>query len=415
MGFDLNTFISFIYRLHVSMKIIYLLGLMAIVLTPSVKAQNPVQHVKIGEQIWMAHDLDVTTFINGDEIFHAKTPKEWNDAFKKKIPAWCYCTDKAGQSTQYGKKYNWFAVNDIRGLAPSGYHIPSKEEWEEMINALGGRGYAGYKLKTTMGWGLVHNGSGNNAAGFNAVPNGFASHWGGCGDTGELGYWWTSTYDPESWTGFAARIGSWDYMHKQASQSIVVAAHDYKQSYNVRCIANSPEYVAHLKEEIIQKILEANEALNDLKSVARELKKTENKTITAVFQIIFRQDSLADPHNARFKERQIFRASQTANAELSAKDYTQNCHGIGIAIFCTVYGLEKAKHIGEYLMNTFGQKINSRYFIQITGNTDQEAYITHFVNGKKTKGISYFKDDTAHILQHAVNTLDTYKQNNCYE
>ncbi|MCG8329818.1 MAG: fibrobacter succinogenes major paralogous domain-containing protein [Chitinophagales bacterium] len=383
------------------MKIIYLLGLMAIVLTSSVKAQPPVQHVKIGEQIWMAHDLDVTTFSNGDEIFHAKTPKEWNDAFKKKIPAWCYCTDKTGQSTQYGKKYNWFAVNDIRGLAPSGYHIPSKEEWEEMINALGGRGYAGYKLKTTMGWGLVHNGSGNNAAGFNAVPNGFASDWGGCGDTGEFGYWWTSTYDPESWTGFAARIGSWDYMHKQASQSIVVAAHDYKQSYNVRCILSSPEY----KE---QELAEIKEELRVLEDEIDEL-------ITEAFQIIFRQDSLTDLNNARFKERQIFKASKTPDAELSAKDYTQNCHGIGISIFCDYYELKKAKHIGEYLMNSFGQKIISRYFIQITENTDQGAYITHFVNGKKTKGISYFKDDTAHILQHAVNTLDTYKQNNCYE
>lgn len=383
------------------MKIIYLLGLMAIVLTPSVKAQTPVQHVKIGEQIWMVQDLDVTTFRNGDEIFHAKTPKEWNDAFKKKMPAWCYCTDKAGQSTQYGKKYNWFAVNNIRRLAPSGYHIPSKEEWEEMINVLGGRGYAGYKLKTTMGWGLVHNGSGNNAAGFNAVPNGFASHWGGCGDTGEFGYWWTSTYDPENWTGFAARIGSWDYMHKQASQSIIVAAHEHKQSYNVRCILSSPEYE-------VQELAEMKEELRKLEDEIDEL-------ITEAFQIIFRQDSLVDPHNARLKERLIFRASQTPDAELSAKDYTQNCHGIGISIFCDYYELKKAKHIGEHLMNTFGQEINSRYFIQITGNTDQEAYIIHFVNGKKTKGISYFKDDTAHILQHAVNTLDTYKQNGCYE
>ena len=52
--------------------------------------------------------------------------------------AWCYFDNDASNGTKYGKLYNWYAVNDPRGLAPNGYHIPTEAEWAKLTYYLGG-------------------------------------------------------------------------------------------------------------------------------------------------------------------------------------------------------------------------------------------------------------------------------------
>ena len=96
------------------------------------------QTVKIGKQIWMTNNLDVVTFRNGDTIPQLKTEEEWEKASKLELPAWCYYNYDPVNGTKYGKLYNWFAVNDSRGLAPKGYHVPTESEWAKMIDFLGG-------------------------------------------------------------------------------------------------------------------------------------------------------------------------------------------------------------------------------------------------------------------------------------
>ena len=86
-----------------------------------VSAQND---VKIGNQIWMVKNLNVETFRNGDHIHEAKTLEEWKIAGENQKPAFCYYNNDPKNGTIYGKLYNWYAVNDPRGLAPAGYHIP---------------------------------------------------------------------------------------------------------------------------------------------------------------------------------------------------------------------------------------------------------------------------------------------------
>src|SRR5436190_5685295 len=80
-------------------------------------------HVRIGNQVWMLKNLDVTRYRNGDKIPYVKSPTEWAALT---TGAWCWYKNDSATGAVYGKLYNWFAVNDPRGLAPMGWHVPSK-------------------------------------------------------------------------------------------------------------------------------------------------------------------------------------------------------------------------------------------------------------------------------------------------
>jgi uncharacterized protein (TIGR02145 family) len=102
--------------------------------------------VTIGDQLWMAKNLNVDEFHNGDLIPHAHTAEEWQRAGENEQPAWCYYNNDPANGKIYGKLYNWYAVNDRRGLAPEGYRIPSNEDF---IILLGGEDVDGSKLEDT--------------------------------------------------------------------------------------------------------------------------------------------------------------------------------------------------------------------------------------------------------------------------
>src|SRR5258705_4009172 len=94
--------------------------------------------VKIGAQEWMAENLDVSKFRNGDPIPEAKTSHEWWQAGQNGKPAWCYYNNDPVMGRLYGKLYNWYAVNDPRGIPPAGWHVPGDPEWTRLTNYLGG-------------------------------------------------------------------------------------------------------------------------------------------------------------------------------------------------------------------------------------------------------------------------------------
>lgn len=147
--------------------------------------------VVIGSQIWMKYNLDVITFRNGDTIPQALTGNEFIDAGKNKKPAWCYYKNDSEYGKKYGKLYNWYAVNDPRGLAPEGYHIPSDKEWTVLTDFFGGEKVAGKKMKSTTGW--IDNGNGTDEVGFGALPGGICLGEGTFSDAGRWGYWWSGT------------------------------------------------------------------------------------------------------------------------------------------------------------------------------------------------------------------------------
>ena len=90
-----------------------------------VSIQRTASSVKIGSQVWATENLNVDRFRNGDPIPQAKTAEEWQNAGNNQQPAWCYYNNDPKNGESYGKLYNWYAVNDRRGLAPQGWHIPS--------------------------------------------------------------------------------------------------------------------------------------------------------------------------------------------------------------------------------------------------------------------------------------------------
>lgn len=148
------------------------------------------QTVRIGKQVWSTKNLDVTTFRNGDTIPQAKTNEEWVKFGDNKQAAWCYYNNDPTEGTKYGKLYNWYAVNDPRGLAPKGYHIPNDTEWIILGEYLG-ETLAGKKMKNNYGW--VENGSGTNESGFSGLPSGGRYYDGSFNFILTNGGWWSST------------------------------------------------------------------------------------------------------------------------------------------------------------------------------------------------------------------------------
>jgi len=147
------------------------------------------KEVTIGKQVWMTENLNVDKFRNGDPIPYAKNQEEWEKAGKNGQPAWCYYNNDPAYGLTYGKLYNWYAVNDTRGLAPKGYHIPTDTEWTILEKHLGQE--AGKKMKSKSGW--KENGNSSNISGFSALPGGFRSSNGSFYLISYSGYWWSST------------------------------------------------------------------------------------------------------------------------------------------------------------------------------------------------------------------------------
>lgn len=154
---------------------------------------NIIKTIKIGTQVWMIDNLNVTTFRNGDKILEAQTDEEWEKAGKNKVPAWCSYDNDKKNDAKSGKLYNWYAVSDKRGLAPAGYHIPNETEWKTLVNQLGGEDIAALKMRFGPEWqdqtSVSH--SKNN---FSAVPTGWRKTSNdGIAFTSEGAYWWSAT------------------------------------------------------------------------------------------------------------------------------------------------------------------------------------------------------------------------------
>lgn len=135
---------------------------------------NTYQTVKIGHQTWLRNNLKVTHYSNGDAI-PLLTMQEDEKWLSTKKGAYCYYNDDLTNAETYGNLYNGFTVMDERNVCPSGWHIPSKKEWEELVNFNGGSIVAGNSLKQSFLWKRSHQNTSNDAD-FRAVPAGMRWH-----------------------------------------------------------------------------------------------------------------------------------------------------------------------------------------------------------------------------------------------
>jgi len=186
---------------------------------------NVYKTITIGGQIWMAENLKTTKYRNGTSITNAEGVTEWiNDT----AGAYCNYNNDANNSIIYGKLYNWNAVNNGQNIAPTGWHVPSKAEWEILITYLGEQD-AGSKLKEngTTHWNYFPYTEGTNQTGFTALPGGCRLETGVFTNIGDNGYWWTST-----------EYGELSYSRTISYKSKNVINYNYfrKAGFSVRCV-----------------------------------------------------------------------------------------------------------------------------------------------------------------------------------
>jgi uncharacterized protein (TIGR02145 family) len=164
--------------------------------------------ITIGNQVWMARNLDVDTFRNGDKLFHAKSSKDWDSSINHKIPAWAYYDNDSVKGKIYGRIYNRHVIFDPRGISPFGWRVPTNDDWDELkanlseenerlikSNNLWMKKDGAYEAKISKHDFQI------NQAGFNALPGGFRygeKFWYSKRDTGLFGHigkiaiWWTA-------------------------------------------------------------------------------------------------------------------------------------------------------------------------------------------------------------------------------
>jgi uncharacterized protein (TIGR02145 family) len=187
-------------------------------------------NIKICYDTWMLKNLSVKTYSNGDSIPVVTDPVQWQNLT---TGAMCWYNNSMGNDTVYGALYNWYAVNDTRGLAPQGWHVATLMEWETMENCHGREGVAGGLLKSVSSlWSNTNTGA-TNASGFSGLPTRFRD-----GNTGLFnnsaifitGAWWTASE-------FGSKQASVKYLINNGKMILSPVANK-SYGFAVRCVKN---------------------------------------------------------------------------------------------------------------------------------------------------------------------------------
>ena len=148
--------------------------------------------VEIGDQCWFAENLRATVYADDSSIPEVTGSSAWSGL---STGARCDYNNDAANVAVYGRLYNWFAVTNVAGLCPNGWHVPTDGEWtalEDYITAQGFNGTEGTALKSTSF--LWLSGWGTDNFGFSALPGGYRSSSSGFFvNAGYYGDWWSSS------------------------------------------------------------------------------------------------------------------------------------------------------------------------------------------------------------------------------
>ena len=189
---------------------------------------NSYPTVQIGTQIWMAENLRTFKYRNGNVIDHVKLNTEWEETNLTERGGLCLYGNNGVYEVPYGLLYNWYAVNDARGLCPAGWHVPTDVEWTTLVNYLGGASVAGGKMKEV---GQVHwNGlilkQPTKVVG---LPSGFRNPDGSFGGIKFIGYGWSATENGNS-------VWARDMGYDRAN--VLRLSFDKRVGFSVRCVKN---------------------------------------------------------------------------------------------------------------------------------------------------------------------------------
>jgi len=204
------------------------------------KDGNVYQTVTIGTQTWMASNLRVTHYRNGESITNLTVDADWAGAT---FGAWCDYSNLAANGTKYGHLYNWYAAIDSRNIAPVGWHVPTDAEWTTLVNYvsanLGTSGSVAKALAAATNW-AASTGAGaigndltkNNSSGFSALPGGYRySDNGTFRYVGSNGNWWSAT---EGDTGNA-----WNRLMDYYYSLVYRYNYNKTNGFSVRCLRDN--------------------------------------------------------------------------------------------------------------------------------------------------------------------------------
>jgi|GEM_PF-382698 len=191
--------------------------------------------VEIGDQCWMGQNLKVERYRDGTNIPTGLSNSAWNATTNG---AFSVYNNIAANKATFGLLYNWYAVDDSRGLCPTGWRVPSDAEWTQLTDFLGGASVAGGKMKTTgtlsAGTGLWEspNGAATNSSGFSGLPGGGRNSSSGYFNQGFFGFWWSRS-DP--FPPFAVNRNL-QYVGGLAGQN----EESKQDGFSVRCLEGEP-------------------------------------------------------------------------------------------------------------------------------------------------------------------------------
>ena len=188
---------------------------------------NTCKTIQIGTQVWMAENLKVTTYRNGDAI-GSTDPSTLNIAGESNPKYQWPCMNDESKVATYGCFYTWYAVTDSRNIAPAGWHVATYDEWVTLREFLGGESLAGGKLKET---GTTHwtdpNTAATNESGFTALPGGLREPAGFFYIDAKIGNWWTASANgSKAWHAYADAV----------TGSLLLLDSPKSVGYSVRCV-----------------------------------------------------------------------------------------------------------------------------------------------------------------------------------
>ncbi len=224
---------------------LYLLSILLVIFYSNSFAQN---YVKIGKTYWADHNLSTSIFSNGDSIAHARNAEEWENYFKEKTPAYCSMNYNPKNDSLYGKVYNWWAVVDLRGLAPEGFMIPSLQDWmglkahlnyDTVCKCIPAITRSADKLKSTSQWkGEL---KGDNLFNMNVFPCGYVRNDGRFEGRGMQVSYWTCT--PENAANNLGDSYSTYYIVFKHDKSDITYDNNFDANgHFVRCAKGQQEY-----------------------------------------------------------------------------------------------------------------------------------------------------------------------------
>jgi uncharacterized protein (TIGR02145 family) len=185
--------------------------------------------IRIGTQLWMKENLKTTKYTDGTNIPTGYGGPAWSNL---ETPAFCLYNGDIQNKNIYGALYNWYAA-DTTILCPTGWHVPSDDEWTILIDYLGGESIAGGKLKEvgTVHWAVPNYGA-TNESGFTGLPGGWRPQ--SFYNIYYDGYWWSSSKHHNSIFGFD--YGYYHYL--DYNSKVITTGSGNSEGLSVRCVKN---------------------------------------------------------------------------------------------------------------------------------------------------------------------------------